>query len=97
MFKKEFNQILRQSTGDAIMSENDTAVAKRNKTDRQNNSGSKRDNRKHLYHFVAKVVRCGIEYIQFETKDGTGYCPLANIDSIKGQFDESLTLANIGV
>lgn len=95
MFKKEFNHILRQCTDDAIMSENDTAVSKRNNKTKENNSGSKRDNRKHLYHFVARVFKCGVEYVQFETKDGTGYCPIANIESIKNQFDESLTLANI--
>lgn len=91
--KKEFNSILRSSTNDAILSQSDTAVAKRNNRTRENNSASKRDNRKHVYQFVAKVVRGGIDYIQYKTKDGIGYCPVANIDSIKSQFDESLTLA----
>lgn len=94
---KQFKSILVASTGGTINNLNDCHTAKNNTKTRENNSGSKRDNRKHLYHFVAKVVRCGIEYIKFETKDGIGYCPVANIDSIKEQFDESLTLANIGV
>lgn len=93
---KEFKSILTASTNGIINNLNDCHKANNNNSERQNNSSKiKRDNRKHLYHFVARVFQNGIEYIQFKTKDGIGMCPVANIDSIKSQFDSSLAEANI--
>lgn len=92
---KELNFEIRIATGGAILGTGDINPLSQNDSEkRQNNrSVSKRDNRAHVYTFIKKLIRGGIEYIEFKTADGIGYCPLANIDSIKAQFDESLTLA----
>jgi hypothetical protein len=100
---KELNFAIRTATHDAVMGLNDLQVVEQIKPHAINKDGferargrksfSKRDNRAHAYTFIKKLIRGGIEYIQFKTPDGIGYCPLANIESIKNQFDESLTLA----
>ena len=100
---KELNFEIRIATHDAIMGLNDIHSVGQKLPHATNKDGferargrknlSKRDNRAHAYTFIKKVIKCGIEYIQFKTPDGIGYCPLSNIDSIKAQFDESLTLA----
>ena len=91
MFKKEFNHTLIVASGNSSIT---SIEQSRNDETRENNrSAIKRDKRAHVYHFMTKVLRGGIEYIQFKTKDGIGYCPVANIDSIKHQFDESINVA----
>ncbi len=90
---KEFNFTLNVSTGGAIVSTGDCSIKRRgNVSNSENNKSShKVDKRAHLFSYIGKTIMNGINYIQYKSKDGIGYCPVANIGCIINQFDSDIT------